>query len=172
MKKIVYAVLATLSGLVLLFSYKTSLGASIPIAAAASGARVGVAGASGAGGATGSAGTSRGSGSGAAAGSGTNTAPSASALKDGTFTGATAQTRYGGVQVVVTVAGGKITQVQVPQYPSDNGRDQELSSYALPQLVNETIAAQSAQIDMISGATYTSTGYQQSLQSALDQAKR
>lgn len=169
MKKIVYAVLATLSGLVLLFSYKTSLGASIPIAAAASGARVGVTGASGAGGATGTSGSS---GSGAAAGSGTNTAPSASALKDGTFTGATAQTRYGGVQVVVTVAGGKVTQVQVPQYPSDNGRDQELSSYALPQLVNETISAQSAQVDMISGATYTSTGYQQSLQSALDQAKR
>ncbi len=165
MKKIVYAVLATLSGLVLLFSYKTSLGASIPIAAAATGTRT-------AGSTAGSSGTSSGSTSGSTGtGSTSSSSSRSSGLRDGTFTGTTAQTRYGAVQVVVTVAGGRVSQVQVPQYPSDNGRDQQISSYALPQLVNETIAAQSAQIDMISGATYTSTGYQQSLQSALDQAK-
>lgn len=56
------------------------------------------------------------------------------------------------------------------QYPSDNPRDQEINGYALPQLRREAPAAQSAEIDMVSGASYTSTGYRRSLQSALDSA--
>ena len=87
-----------------------------------------------------------------------------------TVTGAVAQTRWGPVEVRLTLAGGKITAVDVVQYPNGNGRDQEINADALPVLVQETISAQSANIDMVSGATVTSDGYVQSLQSALDQA--
>jgi uncharacterized protein with FMN-binding domain len=74
------------------------------------------------------------------------------------------------VRVEITVAGGKVTAVQVVDYPQNNGRDREINAYALPVLVQETISAQSARIDMVSGATVTSEGYLQSLQSALDKA--
>ena len=80
-------------------------------------------------------------------------------------------TRYGAVQVAITIAGGKITDVTVPQYPNTERRDEEINAQAIPQLISETTSAQSAQIDMVSGATYTSDGYTQSLQSAIDQAK-
>ena len=89
-----------------------------------------------------------------------------------TITGDTVQTRWGPVQVEVSVAGSKITGVSVLQYPDTNPTDAQINGYALPILVDETMTAQSANIDMVSGATYTSTGYQQSLQSALDQAGR
>jgi uncharacterized protein with FMN-binding domain len=87
-----------------------------------------------------------------------------------TVTGDVVQTRWGPVQVQVTMAGGKVTAVEVVRYPSGNGRDVEINSRALPILVDETLAAQSADIDMVSGATVTSVGYVDSLQSALDQA--
>jgi uncharacterized protein with FMN-binding domain len=87
-----------------------------------------------------------------------------------TVTGSTAQTRWGPVQVKITVTNGKITDVTAVQSPSDNPRDQEINSYALPQLRSEALSAQSASIDTVSGATYTSDGYRQSLQSALDSA--
>jgi uncharacterized protein with FMN-binding domain len=74
------------------------------------------------------------------------------------------------VQVRLEITGGTIEQVDVVQYPNGNPRDAEINSYALPILVQETTDAQSANIDMISGATVTSTGYVQSLQSALDKA--
>jgi uncharacterized protein with FMN-binding domain len=60
--------------------------------------------------------------------------------------------------------------VQVVQYPDSSGRDQEINAQALPILVKETLSAQSAKVDMVSGATYTSDGYLTSLQSALDRA--
>jgi len=87
-----------------------------------------------------------------------------------TYTGSVAQTRWGPVQVTVTMAGGKITAVDVPQYPTGNGKDREINADALPELTAETLSAQSADIDMVSGATVTSQGYVTSLQSALDQA--
>jgi uncharacterized protein with FMN-binding domain len=87
-----------------------------------------------------------------------------------TVTGAVADTRWGPVQVQLTVQNKKITNVSVIQYPNNNGRDQEINATALPILVQETISAQSAKIDMVSGATVTSEGYLNSLQSALDQA--
>ena len=65
---------------------------------------------------------------------------------------------------------GRSPNVDVVQYPDGNGRDREINDYALPILVQETLSAQSANIDMVSGATVTSDGYLQSLQSALDQA--
>jgi len=87
-----------------------------------------------------------------------------------TYTGSVASTRWGDVQVSITVTNGKITDVAVPVYPSENGRDQEINAYALPVLRQETLAAQNASIDTVSGATVTSDGYLQSLQSALDAA--
>lgn len=89
----------------------------------------------------------------------------------GTFTGAPIDTRYGTVQVAATLSGGKITAVRVLQAPDENGRDQQIASYSLPRLAQEALGAQSAHIDAVSGASYTSQGYIQSLQSALDQAR-
>ncbi|WP_295791037.1 FMN-binding protein [uncultured Microbacterium sp.] len=177
MKKIVYALMATVTGLVLLFSYRTSLVpeqasalAQTPASGVAAAPRAATstpspsASASASSGATSSGSTSSGSTAAAAP-------TSSSGLADGTWTGQAASTRYGAVQVRITVSGGTITDVQVPQYPSESGRDQQINSRALPILVQQTVQAQSAQVDMVSGATYTSTGYRTSLQSALDQAR-
>jgi uncharacterized protein with FMN-binding domain len=68
------------------------------------------------------------------------------------------------------VTNGKITAATAVVYPQNNGRDVQINAYAIPQLQQETVAANSAQIDMVSGATYTSEGYLGSLQSALDKA--
>jgi uncharacterized protein with FMN-binding domain len=87
-----------------------------------------------------------------------------------TVTGDSADTRYGPVQVRITVSGGKLTAVDAVVYPTESPRDVQINSYAIPQLNQEALAARSAQIDMISGATYTSQGYITSLQSALDKA--
>lgn len=84
--------------------------------------------------------------------------------------GSVAQTRWGPVQVQVTIAGGKITEVTVLQQPDGNREDREINGYALPQLREEVLAAQSGQIDGVSGATVTSDGYRESLQAALDAA--
>jgi uncharacterized protein with FMN-binding domain len=88
-----------------------------------------------------------------------------------TYTGSAAQTRWGPVQVSITVSGGKITGVTVPVYPDGNRRDQEINARALPILRQETLAKQSADIDAVSGATVTSDGYLESLQAALDAAR-
>ncbi|HKT56310.1 MAG TPA: FMN-binding protein [Microbacterium sp.] len=165
MKKIVIAILATVSGLVLLFSYRTSLDQSIPTAATTP-----------AGGATASTGgtpasTPSASGPSSSASTPKPTAKPKSGLKDGTYTGQAVDTQYGPVEVQITVSGGKITSASAPQYPQGSPRDQEINAQAIPMLVAETTQASSSNIDMISGATYTSEGYIQSLQSALDQAK-
>ena len=95
---------------------------------------------------------------------------SSSSSSTKSYTGDVAQTRWGPVEVKITVVGGKITKVTVLQSPNGNGRDAEINGRALPVLTQETIDAQSAKIDMVSGATVTSDGYLSSLQSALDQA--
>ncbi|QTD97421.1 FMN-binding protein [Streptomyces cyanogenus] len=87
-----------------------------------------------------------------------------------TATGDSVRTRWGPVQVRVTVEGGELTDVTAVACPQDDPRDQEIDGYALPRLRREAPAAQSARIDSVSGATYTSDGYRQSLQSALDSA--
>jgi len=99
--------------------------------------------------------------------SGGSTSTSSSAR---TVTGASVDTRWGPVQVAITVEGSTITDVTVPVYPTGNGKDLQINSYALPMLIQDTLDAQSADIDMITGATVTSEGYVQSLQSALDEA--
>jgi len=134
-------------------------------------------GTSGSGGASSSGSSSGTSGSGSSSGtSGTGTSgtggPSSSSgsAQDGTYTGSAVSTRYGDVQVEVTIAGGKVTEVTALQLTDDDPRSSMISAQAAPLLRQEALSAQSAQIDTISGATYTSEGYIQSLQSALDQA--
>ncbi|MGW0612464.1 FMN-binding protein [Streptomyces sp. NPDC002788] len=89
---------------------------------------------------------------------------------DGTVTGDAAQTQYGAVQVRLTLSGGKITQAEAVQAPK-GGRSDQITAGSVPRLNQAAVAAQSADIDAVSGATYTSAGYQKSLQSALDKAK-
>lgn len=87
-----------------------------------------------------------------------------------TFTGAVASTDFGPMQVRVTLAGMKITKVTVVQRTNDGAESDAIDANAIPTLTSETLAAQNAHIDAVSGATYTSSGYIKSLQSALDQA--
>jgi uncharacterized protein with FMN-binding domain len=94
-----------------------------------------------------------------------------SAGVSGTFVGSTVETRFGPVQVEIVVAGGKITNVKALQLTNQGGRSVEISNYAAPILRKEVLAAQSAKVSSVGGATYTSDGYLSSLQSALDKAK-
>ncbi|HZY75718.1 MAG TPA: FMN-binding protein [Jatrophihabitantaceae bacterium] len=87
-----------------------------------------------------------------------------------TYTGQAVRTRYGTVQVQVTMTGSTITNVSFLQLSATDSRSQQINANAGPILLEQTLAAQSAQIDGVSGATYTTQGYEQSLQSALDQA--
>ena len=83
--------------------------------------------------------------------------------------GGTVGTNYGPVQVQVVISGGRITSATAIQYPS-GGHSSDISSFAVPQLQAQVISAQNASIQGVSGATYTSQGFQASLQSALDAA--
>ena len=141
MRRIALWFLATLSTVVLLFGYRTSTSSAMPTTASVAAPAAAPAPVAG--------------------------APAAAGT---TVTGTTASTRWGPVQVQITVAGGKVTAVVVVQYPDGNGKDREINSYAIPTLVQETLSAQNANIDMVSGATVTSDGYLTSLQSALDKA--
>ncbi|MCL2316376.1 MAG: FMN-binding protein [Actinomycetia bacterium] len=94
------------------------------------------------------------------------------ALHDGTFLGTAVTTPRGDVQVRITVGGGRIDDIQVVTYPSESPTSKALNARAVPKLVAEGLAAQSADVDTVTGATYTSTGYRGSLQSAIDQAGR
>lgn len=87
-----------------------------------------------------------------------------------TVTGSPIETRYGTVQVQLTVSGGKITAARALRTPDGNGRDWRINAYAVPILNQEAVAAQSSRIDGVTGATVTSEGYVTSLQSAIDQA--
>ena len=146
MRRITLWLLSTIAAVVLLFSYRTSTNGGTPAVTAAAATTT----------------TS------AAGGSATQTAGTSGDAT--TYPGSTAQTRWGPVQVSITVANGKITGVAVPTYPTGNGKDEEINAYALPILKQETVAAQNANIDTVSGATVTSDGYKQSLQAALDAA--
>jgi uncharacterized protein with FMN-binding domain len=90
--------------------------------------------------------------------------------RDGSFTGPAYDTYYGPVQVQVTVQGGRVVAVDVPVYPADRRASQRINSRALPMLESEVISAQSARVNIISGATLTSDAYLRSLNSALGNA--
>ena len=98
----------------------------------------------------------------------TTTATVASA--DGTYTGDEVNTRFGSVQVEITVSSGQITDVTALQLTDADGRSRQISNRAAPILQSEVIAAQSSNVNNVSGATYTSDAYLQSLQSAIDKA--
>lgn len=95
----------------------------------------------------------------------------ASGYKDGSYTGVAADAFYGFIQVRATVSGGKITDVAFLQYPNDRRTSIMINEQAMPYLKQEAIQAQSAAVDIISGATDSSKAFQQSLESALTQAK-
>ncbi|RZU77233.1 uncharacterized protein with FMN-binding domain [Micromonospora kangleipakensis] len=177
MRRITVWLLSTVAALVLLFSYKTSTmgpgGESSAIAAGSDGSAAGSWTATDSDGSdptgsdpTGSDPTgSDPTGSDSSGGSSSN-----GSSASGKATGSVAQTRWGPVQVRITVSGGKITDVTALQVPDGNRRDQEINDYAVPILRQQALAAQSAQIDTVSGATVTSDGYRESLQSAIDAA--
>lgn len=87
-----------------------------------------------------------------------------------TVNGASVGTQYGPVQVQLTLRGGRVIRSQAITFPNDSSQSQQINSQAIPILNGEAQQAQSARIDTVSGATYTSAGYQQSMQSALDAA--
>ncbi|MEW2568685.1 FMN-binding protein [Streptomyces sp. NPDC047070] len=142
--------------------YKKSLQSALDKAGAPGGGSAEASGTGGGTGGTGSA-TGGGSGSGDASGSGSGAAQAK------TVTGKAVTTDYGPVQVRITVTGGKITKAEAVQQPK-GGRSDQISGDAVPKLNAAAVAAGDADIDAVSGATYTSGGYKESLQSALDQA--
>jgi uncharacterized protein with FMN-binding domain len=118
------------------------------------------------------AGSSPGNGGSVAIGTGTTTVTTGgSGYKDGTYTGTVADAIYGQLQVAVTISGGKITDVAFPVYPNGPGHTSQVSASALPALKQEAIASQSANVSVVSGATQDSAAFQESLASALTQAK-
>ena len=157
MRRITVWALSTITVVVLLFSYRTSTSSGAAGSVVASGTLA----------ANGT--TPDGSSGGSAVTPSLAPTPSGGAAR--TYTGDAVSTRYGPVQVQITVAGGKVTKSEVTQVPWSERRDQEINAQAVPILNQEAVQAQSASIDMVSGATYTSDGYLHSLQSALDQAK-
>lgn len=171
MKKIVLWLMSTLTVVVLALGYHTSTGGGTVAAAGTSihsgtGTGTGTSGTgTGGSGTSGSTGTSSGTGTTSGSSTGSTTQTSGK-----TYTGSAVSTRYGDVQVQITVSNGKVTSAEAVEYPTESHRDQEINAQAIPVLNQEASQATSASIDAVSGATYTSEGYTQSLQSALDQA--
>ena len=181
MRRAVVAFGTTVAGLIMLLSFRshTASTASAGVSAAAGSSGSSSSGAAGNGSSGGSAGGST-TGSGNMGGSGSATAGSGSAGSGGSGAGATAgkvvtgdvvNGPYGPSQVAITLSGNKITKVTVLQHTDDGLNSQQIDGNALPKLTAETLAAQSAKIDAVSGASYTSAGYIKSLQSALDKAR-
>jgi uncharacterized protein with FMN-binding domain len=178
MRRAILALGGTAAGIGLLLSFKTH-------PAALAGAATGTAGSTGA---TGTPAAAAGSAeaAGATPASTPAAAPAASARRhrararagagtEGgtavrTVAGSVAETVRGPMQVELTLAGQRITRVTMLQRTNDGAESDEIDATAIPKLISETLSAQSAHIDAVSGATYTSTGYIQSLQSALDKA--
>jgi uncharacterized protein with FMN-binding domain len=160
MRRIVFVILSTITTVVLLFSYHTSTNgagaassavAQLPATPATPVSPVSP-------------------GSGSRPGSSTKSGSSAGTSGPASYTGTAADTRWGPVQVQITVSGGKISASRAVQYPQGTSRDAQINGSALPVLDQEVLQQQSASIDTVSGATVTSDGYLQSLQSAIDQA--
>lgn len=146
MRRVILAITGTVAGLVALLSFRSHV-PSAPVAA------------------------SSGSGSGTTAGSNGTGQPAASAsvpAGDRAIDGNVANTVYGPVQVQVLLKNDKVVNVNILEQPSSTANDLQIGRFAFPRLISETISAQSAKIDSVSGASYTSAGYIKSLQSAID----
>ena len=171
MRRIILAIVSTTAALVFLLTFKTHSVSSVTAPPAAVGTPSASTG-SGSGTSSGT-GTSGGASpsstpSGSGTGSGGSGGGSASSAK--TVTGDAADTIYGPVQVQITVKNRKLTAANATVYPTGTPRDAQINAFAIPQLEQETVAAGNANIDAVSGATYTSNGYIASLQSALSKA--
>jgi len=156
MRRVIFAVTGTVAGLVALLSFK-SHSPTVPVAATS--------------------GTGGGSSSSSSTSTSTTTVPGefpegslAGKLTPGetAVTGHVAHTVYGPVQIQLIVKSGKIVKVAVLQQPMNTIHDIQIGEFAFPRLISETLAAQGAKIDAVSGASYTSAGYIASLQSAID----
>ena len=167
------AAVGTLLGLALLLNFKTPTATSL---ATETGVDTGTDGAvaqttpapttsTDSGSASGSTDTSTGTTSGTTSG-----ATTTAGYADGTYTGSTVSNRFGDVQVQVTISGGQLVDVTALQLPDGDRHSASISSQVEPWLREAALTAQSAQIDLVSGATYTSRSYAESLQSALDAA--
>ena len=160
MRRVIFAVTGTVAGLVALLSFK-SHSPTVPVAATS------------------------GTGGGSSSSSSSSTSTSTTTTVPGEFpegslagkltpgetavTGHVANTVYGPVQIQLIVKSGKIVKVAVLQQPMNTIHDIQIGEFAFPRLISETLAAQNAKIDTVSGASYTSAGYISSLQSAVDQ---
>jgi uncharacterized protein with FMN-binding domain len=160
MRRVIFAVAGTVAGLVALLSFK-SHSPTVPVAATS------------------------GTGGGSSSSSSSSTSTSTTTTVPGEFpegslagkltpgetavTGHVANTVYGPVQIQLIVKSGKIVKVAVLQQPMNTIHDIQIGEFAFPRLISETLAAQNAKIDTVSGASYTSAGYISSLQSAVDQ---
>ena len=161
MRRVILAVTGTIAGLVALLSFKSHV-PSAPVAATTGG----------------SGGTSSSTASSSSSGGGqTEVVPGAfpqgSIAKnlpagETAVNGKVASTAYGPVQIQLIKRAGKIVKVAVLVQPTNTLHDVQIGEFAFPKLISETLAAQNGKIDAVSGATYTSAGYIQSLQSALD----
>ena len=159
MRRVILAVTGTIAGLVALLSFKSHVPA-LPVAATS--------------GTGGGSSASAGPSSSAPASSSvpgafpTGSAPASLPASETTVTGHVAETAYGPVQIQLTVKSDKIVKVAILQQPSNTSHDIQIGEFAFPRLISETLAAQDAKIDAVSGASYTSAGYISSLQSAVD----
>jgi uncharacterized protein with FMN-binding domain len=163
MRRAILALGSTIAGIAVLLSFKThSTGATGASAAAPS-----MPGGTGASASAGGAADAAGAGAAAAPG----TSGKAKGGKRRTVTGKVAETLRGPMQVELTLAGQRITKVTMLQRTNSGAESDAIDATAIPKLISETLAAQSAHIDAVSGASYTSEGYLQSLQSALDKAR-
>jgi hypothetical protein len=167
MRRVILAVTGTIAGLAALLSFKSHVPSS-PLAATASGS-----------GGTSAAGASPSASSSAKGGGQTEVVPGAfpqgSIAKnlpagETAVDGKVANTSYGPVQIQLIKRSGKIVKVAVLVQPTNTLHDVQIGEFAFPKLIKETLAAQDAKIDAVSGASYTSAGYIQSLQSALDKS--
>src|SRR5271168_3052611 len=102
---------------------------------------------------------------------GTSTGSTQVAYKDGTYTGKVADAYYGNLQVEAIISGGKLTDVKFLEYPTSGAHSVQVNEEAIPTLTSEAIAAQSANVDIVSGATQSSQAFQESLSDALSQAQ-
>src|ERR1700761_9581755 len=166
MRRVILAVTGTIAGLVALLSFKSHVPSS-PVAATVSG-----------GGASSSSSSSSGSSS-SSSGKGGQTEVVPGAFPQGSIAknlpagetavdGKVASTAYGPVQIQLITKDRKIVKVAVLVQPTNTLHDVQIGEFAFPKLISETLAAQNGKVDAVSGATYTSAGYIQSLQSALD----
>ena len=154
MRRAVVATAGTVVGLVLLLGYRSEGAAKVQKVDTGSGASTNV-------------GTGSGTGS---TGTGTTVPTAASSSSDHSYTGQDVFYRYGDIEVAVTLSGSRIVTVTVPQDDASSPYSQTVNSAAVPVLVKEAVDAQGVNFDVVSGATFTSDAFAQSLQSALDKA--